>query len=116
MWAWLLIVLAFAAPSASADAPIGAANRFPQPVRTLDLIGRKLLEPKESQPLLGRVNATLQTAVNGSRPLGALAAGTTAAWFGVESALALVAVSFGLSTLVIVLSPLARLRAMPTPA
>jgi predicted MFS family arabinose efflux permease len=74
---------------------------------------RQLVTPA---PLMGRVNATIQTAIYGVRPLGALAAGTLAAWAGVEAALALVAISFGLSTLVIVLSPLARLRAMPTPA
>ena len=66
--------------------------------------------------LMGRVNATIQTAIYGVRPLGALTAGLTAAWAGLESALALVAVSFALSTLVIVISPLARLRTMPQPA
>jgi predicted MFS family arabinose efflux permease len=63
--------------------------------------------------LMGRVNATLQTAIYGVRPLGALAGGIVAAQFGLTSALALVATAFALSTLVIVLSPLARLRALP---
>jgi predicted MFS family arabinose efflux permease len=63
--------------------------------------------------LMGRVNATVQTAIYGVRPLGALAGGLLAAEAGLQSALLLVAVAFALSTLVIVLSPLARLRAMP---
>jgi hypothetical protein len=32
-----------------------AAKRFPQPVRVGDLIGRDVLQPLESQPILGRV-------------------------------------------------------------
>jgi MFS family permease len=71
---------------------------------------RQLVTPTH---LMGRVNATIQTAIYGVRPLGALAAGTLAAWAGVEAALGLVALSFALSTLVIVFSPLARLRRMP---
>lgn len=63
--------------------------------------------------LMGRVNATVQTAIYGVRPLGALAGGLLAAEAGLQSALVLIAVAFALSTLVIVLSPLARLRAMP---
>ncbi len=34
-----------------------AARRFPQPVRVGDLIDRKVLEPRENQPVLGRVAA-----------------------------------------------------------
>ena len=74
---------------------------------------RQLVTPAH---LMGRVNATVQTAIYGVRPLGALASGALATWAGVESALMLVAVSFALSTLVIVLSPLARLQAMPLAA
>ena len=74
---------------------------------------RQLVTPSHLQ---GRVNATVQTAVYGVRPLGALAAGALAAYAGLESALVLAAVSFALSTLVIVISPLARLRTMPEPA
>ena len=66
--------------------------------------------------MLGRVNATVQTAIYGVRPLGALAGGFVAAQVGVEAALTLIAMSFTLSTLVIVLSPLARLRVLPQPA
>lgn len=73
---------------------------------------RQLVTPA---PLMGRVNATVQTAVYGVRPLGALAGGLVAAHSGLHAALLLIAVAFTLSTLVIVLSPLARLRALPQP-
>lgn len=56
MWAWLAILLVLASP-ASAAAAERAANRFPQPVRVGDLIGRKLIGPAESQPLLGHIDA-----------------------------------------------------------
>lgn len=74
---------------------------------------RQLVTPL---PLMGRVNATVQTAIYGIRPLGALAGGVVAAHAGLPSALLVVAAAFVLSTLVIMLSPLARLRAMPAPA
>ncbi|MFO1085090.1 MAG: MFS transporter [Reyranellaceae bacterium] len=74
---------------------------------------RQLVTPA---PLLGRVNATVQTAIYGVRPLGALAGGLVAAQAGWQAALTLIAVSFGLSTLVILLSPLARLRTLPQAA
>ncbi|WP_421996328.1 MFS transporter [Reyranella sp.] len=73
---------------------------------------RQLVTPS---PLLGRVNATVQTAIYGVRPLGALAGGVVAAEAGLPAALVMIAVSFALSTLVIVLSPLMRLRALPQP-
>ena len=74
---------------------------------------RQLVTPA---PLLGRVNATVQVAIYGVRPLGALAGGFMAAQAGLGAALGLVAVAFALSTLVILLSPLARLRVLPQPA
>jgi predicted MFS family arabinose efflux permease len=74
---------------------------------------RQLVTPA---PMLGRVNATVQTAIYGVRPLGALAGGIVAAQAGLQAALLLIAASFVLSTLVIVLSPLARLRTLPQPA
>jgi MFS family permease len=74
---------------------------------------RQLVTPL---PLMGRVNATVQTAIYGVRPIGALAGGLVAAQTGLQGALILIAVAFALSTLAIVLSPLARLRAMPIPA
>ena len=46
----------------------------------------------------------------------ALAGGLVAAQAGMHAALMLIAVAFALSTLAIVLSPLARLRVLPAPA
>ncbi|MCZ0736987.1 MFS transporter, partial [Phreatobacter sp. AB_2022a] len=66
--------------------------------------------------LMGRVTATIQVAVYGVRPLGALAGGTVGQIFGLDAAMLLVAVAFALSALVSVASPLASLRAMPAPA
>ncbi len=74
---------------------------------------RQLVTPSA---LMGRVNATVQTAIYGVRPLGALAGGFVAAQAGLPAALLMIAVAFALSTLVIVLSPLARLRVLPAPA
>ena len=74
---------------------------------------RQLVTPS---PLMGRVNATVQTAIYGVRPLGALAGGLVAAHAGMHAALLLIAAAFALSTLVIILSPLARLRVLPAPA
>ena len=74
---------------------------------------RQLVTPS---PLMGRVNATVQTAIYGVRPLGALAGGLVAAQAGLPAALYLIAVAFALSTLVIILSPLARMRVLPAPA
>lgn len=74
---------------------------------------RQLVTPS---PLMGRVNATVQTAIYGVRPLGALAGGLVAAHAGLPAALLMIAAAFALSTFVIVLSPLARLRVLPAPA
>src|SRR5262249_11466932 len=73
---------------------------------------RQLVTPA---PLMGRVNATVQTVIYGVRPLGALAGGVVAAQAGMQMALLLIAASSGLPPLVIGLSPLARLRALPQP-
>jgi predicted MFS family arabinose efflux permease len=74
---------------------------------------RQLVTPAQ---LMGRVNATMQTAMYGMRPLGALAGGLVATVAGLDATLMLVATCFVLSALSIVLSPLARLRMMPRPA
>ncbi len=71
---------------------------------------RQLVTPS---PLMGRVNATVQTAIYGVRPLGALAGGFVAALSGLHAALLMIALAFALSTLVIILSPLARMRVLP---
>jgi predicted MFS family arabinose efflux permease len=74
---------------------------------------RQLVTPS---PLMGRVNATVQTAIYGVRPLGALAGGFVAAQAGLHAALLMIAAAFALSTLVIVVSPLARMRVLPKSA
>lgn len=63
--------------------------------------------------LFGRVTATIQIAIYGVRPLGALAAGWIATRFGLETAMALVVVGFALSVAAVLASPLVRLAAMP---
>lgn len=42
------------------DMAARAARRFPQPVRVGDLAGRLLLQPEESQPVLGRVTGLVR--------------------------------------------------------
>ena len=63
-WMMLMVVLAslqHASAWGQQPAPAGvdlatfAAKRFPQPVRVGDLIHRRVLEPKESRPVLGHV-------------------------------------------------------------
>jgi MFS family permease len=71
---------------------------------------RQIVTPPDK---LGRVGATITTAIYGVRPLGALAAGGVAHALGLSAALVLVATLFALSALAIVLSPAARLRTMP---
>jgi predicted MFS family arabinose efflux permease len=66
--------------------------------------------------LLGRVGATLQVAVFGVRPLGALLGGALAAGWGPMAAVLLAAIGFGLSLLAVALSPLAGLRGLPEAA
>ena len=42
--------------------PDAAAQRFPQPVAVGALVGRRVLEPLESQPTLGYVNSVVKAA------------------------------------------------------
>jgi hypothetical protein len=63
--------------------------------------------------LLGRVSATLTTAMYGMRPLGALAGGFTGDWLGLQMAMWLPVGLFALSTLAILASAMPGLRAMP---
>jgi len=71
---------------------------------------RQLVTPPE---LLGRVNATIQVAIYGMRPIGALLGGWLSATVGYEAALLTVALGFTASFAVVLLTPLVRLRAMP---
>jgi hypothetical protein len=74
---------------------------------------RQIVTP---QGMLGRVGAVIQLAIYGVRSLGALAGGAVAARYGSETAIDLVILVFGLSALVIPLSALGRLGAMPQAA
>ena len=74
---------------------------------------RQLLTP---QAYLGRVAATITTAIYGIRPLGALAAGAAAYLWSPAAALWLAVALFTLSTIAIALSPAIGLRSMPTRA
>ncbi len=65
------------------------------------------------QALLGRVSATITTAMYGMRPLGALAGGLAGERFGLETAIWLPVGLFGLSTLAILASEMPRLKVMP---
>lgn len=62
--------------------------------------------------LIGRVSATISVAMYGVRPLGALAAGWIAATQGIEAALWLPVLLFGLSLLAILLSPFPRIHSL----
>jgi len=65
----LLVAMLLTSVGASAQQPAppgmslatAAAKRFPQPVRVADLIGRTVLQPLESQPVLGRVRQVVRT-------------------------------------------------------
>ncbi len=65
------------------------------------------------QALLGRVSATLTTAMYGMRPVGALAGGLAGEWFGLQTAMLLPVALFGLSTLAILASAMPGLKTMP---
>ncbi len=102
-----------------------AADRFPQPVRAGDLPGRFLLQPEESQPVLGRVTglvrrddggAALIVRLDGVLGLNRLGL-QPVAWSGVESRLVAVPVEavalLGEYVALMGLTP-ERLRALPT--
>jgi predicted MFS family arabinose efflux permease len=65
------------------------------------------------QALLGRVSATLTTAMYGMRPVGALAGGLAGEAFGLQTAMLLPVGLFALSTLAILASRMPGLRTMP---
>ncbi len=71
---------------------------------------RQAVTPPE---LLGRVSATITTAIYGMRPLGALGAGLVAGQFGLEFAIWMPVVLFALSTAAILASQMPALRTMP---
>ena len=63
--------------------------------------------------LLGRVSATLTTAMYGMRPVGALAGGLMGEWVGLQAAIWLPVGLFAVSTLAILASAMPVLKAMP---
>lgn len=79
----------------------------------MQLTVRQIVTPPE---LMGRVTATIQVAIYGVRPIGALAGGVTAQVFGLDAALILVAIAFAASALACLASPLARLVTLPSSA
>lgn len=70
---------------------------------------RQLVTPPD---LMGRVTATIQVAIYGVRPLGALAAGLVGSMYGLGTAMLLPVLGFGLSFLVAGCSALARLPSL----
>jgi predicted MFS family arabinose efflux permease len=77
------------------------------------IVQTSLRQAVTPQPLLGRVSATLTTAMYGMRPLGALAGGLAGEWLGLQAAIWLPVGLFALSTLAILASAMPGLRAMP---
>jgi predicted MFS family arabinose efflux permease len=68
------------------------------------------------QALLGRVSAVVMTATFGARPLGAVIGAALAGWIGVEASLLASALGFAVQFLLIMASPVPRLRALPQAA
>ncbi len=66
--------------------------------------------------LLGRVNATQQLALFGVNPLGALLGGLIASIVGLQLTLAIAAAGAGLTAILLLVTPIKHLRAMPLPA
>ena len=79
----------------------------------LQTSARQLVTPNA---LLGRVGATISTAIYGVRPIGALMAGLIAGQFGLQAAMILAAALFMLSAIAMLFSRAARLRELPKPA
>lgn len=77
------------------------------------IVQTSLRQAVTPQALLGRVSATLTTAMYGMRPVGALAGGLAAEWLGLATAIWLPVLLFALSTLAILASTMPRLKTMP---
>ena len=61
-----------------------AADRFPQPVRVGDLPGRFLLQPEESQPVLGRVTGLVRRDDSGADVIVRLDGALGLTWLGLQ--------------------------------
>jgi predicted MFS family arabinose efflux permease len=77
------------------------------------LTTRQLLSP---EPLLGRVNASFRFAGLGVSPLGALLGGVLGSAIGLRAALLVAVGGMLLAPVIVVVSPVRRLRDLPTPA
>ncbi|MEI8145398.1 MAG: MFS transporter [Alphaproteobacteria bacterium] len=72
---------------------------------------RQLVTPGE---VMGRVTATIQVAIYGVRPIGALIGGFVGQVYGVDAAMILVLSAFTASAAAALFSPLAQVREMPS--
>ena len=106
------LIVGYAAPGAIWPVWLGffALGFGPMTWLVLQTSVRQIVTPNA---LMGRVGATLSTAIYGVRPLGALAAGAVASHYGTQAALWLSAGLFFLSCGVLLTSPAARMRQMP---
>ncbi|HZH27238.1 MAG TPA: MFS transporter [Azospirillaceae bacterium] len=113
----LAVLLLVAAPSGTAFVPVAAGFALFGFGPMLWLIVQTSLRQTITPPaLMGRVGATVQFAIYGVRPLGALAAGALAASVGVETAIGLPVALFAGSLAAIAISGLGRMRGMPATA
>lgn len=78
------------------------------------IVQTSLRQAVTPRALLGRISATLTTAMYGMRPVGALAGGLTGEAFGLQAAIWLPVGLFAFSTLAILASQMPALKAMPT--
>jgi predicted MFS family arabinose efflux permease len=74
---------------------------------------QQMLIPRDQ---MGRVVAAMRTVTWGSQPLGALLGGALGALIGIRETLLVIAIGFCLSSLWLVLSPIAKLKTIPDAA
>jgi predicted MFS family arabinose efflux permease len=108
--AFLMLASPHAGGIAAATLAFGLIGFGPMLWLVMQTSVRQLVTPPG---LMGRVTATIQVAIYGVRPLGALAGGLVGQVFGLDAAMMLVAAAFTASALVSLASPLAGLRSMP---
>lgn len=108
--AFLLALSPFAGGLPGAALAFGLIGFGPMLWLVMQTSVRQIVTPPA---LMGRVTATIQVAIYGIRPIGALAGGFVGQVFGLDAAMAMVVLAFTASALVSLASPLARLSAMP---
>ncbi|MGA5823913.1 MFS transporter [Kitasatospora sp. NPDC094028] len=79
-----------------------------------NVLGVSLRQTSTPEPMMGRMTAAFRTLLFGGGSLGGLLGGLLADALGVRTALAVVAVASALMVIPVVLSPVSRLRALPT--